>query len=85
MLYLEFSLVEKHEKALKKIGDRLKKLRIEHGHTSYENFAFEHDLPRMQYWRIENGKTNVTIKTLIKILDIYKIELKDFFSQIDNK
>ena len=49
--------------ALKRVaGDKLKDLRIEKGYSSYENFAVDNDLGRMQYWRLENGKTNLTIK-----------------------
>ena len=65
-----------------KIGLKLKHLRIEKGYTSYENFAFQNDIPRVQYWRIEKG-TNFTIKYLLKILEIHQISLKDFFSDFE--
>lgn len=64
-----------------KIGKRIKELRIEAGYSSYEFFAWEHGLPRVQYWRMEKG-TNFTIKSLIKVLDVHNLSLKDFFSQI---
>ncbi|MEE4196570.1 MAG: helix-turn-helix transcriptional regulator [Bacteroidales bacterium] len=67
------------EEILKKIGDKLRELRIQKGYSSYETFAFDNDLPRMQYWRIEKGETNVTIKSLLKILNIHNTTLKDFF------
>lgn len=67
------------EEILKKIGDKLRELRIQKGYSSYETFAFDNDLPRMQYWRIEKGETNVTIKSLLKILNIHNTSLKDFF------
>jgi hypothetical protein len=38
-----------------KISDKIKALRIKRGYTSYENFAYENDIPRLQYWRIEKG------------------------------
>lgn len=57
-------------------------MRIDAGFTSYESFANAKDLDRKQYWRIENG-ANITITTLIRILEIYKISLKDFFSDIE--
>lgn len=66
----------------KEIGNRLKALRINSGYSSYENFALEHDLSRMQYWRIEKGLTNITIRSLIKILNIHKVSLEDFFQDI---
>ena len=74
----------------KEIGDKLKHLRLKNGYSSYENFAVEHDLSRMQYWRIEKGLTNLTIRSLVKILNIHKVRLEDFFLrfhlyQIDGK
>ena len=67
------------EKILKEIGDRLKKLRIEKGYKSYESFAVDNDLSRMQYWRMETGISNITIKSLTRILRIYDITVEEFF------
>ena len=69
------------EKRVIKIAQKIKKLRIEKGYSSYENFAWDFDLPRMQYWRMEKG-TNFTINTLLKVLDVHKISLSEFFSDI---
>lgn len=68
------------KEGLKKIGSKLKELRIKKGFGSYEKFAIEYEISRMQYWRIEEGKTNITFRTLISILNIHDISLKDFFS-----
>ena len=67
------------EKILKEIGERFKKLRIAKGYTSYESFAVDNDLSRMQYWRMENGISNITIKSLTRILNIHNITIEDFF------
>jgi transcriptional regulator with XRE-family HTH domain len=67
---------------LLEIGKKLRELRIIKGYKSYESFAFDHDLPRMQYWRIENGKTNITIKSLMKVLSIHKLTIQEFFSKM---
>ncbi len=64
---------------LKQIGDKLKDLRINKGYSSYENFAIDNDLGRMQYWRLENGKTNLTMNSLLRILEIHDISLSEFF------
>ncbi len=64
---------------LVRIGNKLMQLRIKNGHKSYESFALENDLSRMQYWRIEKGKTNLTIKSLTRILDIHNITIEEFF------
>ena len=65
-----------------KIANKIKELRVEKGYTSHETFAWEHELNRVQYWRIEKG-SNITLKTLITILNIHNISLSDFFSDID--
>lgn len=61
-----------------KIADKIKALRIQKGYTSHENFAWDYDINRVQYWRIEKG-SNITIKTLLTILDIHGVSLSDFF------
>jgi transcriptional regulator with XRE-family HTH domain len=69
------------ELKINEISQKLKAIRLSKGYTSYETFAFENELNRVQYWRIESGK-NITLKTLIKVLDIHKISLKDFFEDL---
>lgn len=64
------------------ISDGIKQLRKDAGYSSYEDFAIQHDIDRKQYWRIENG-SNITIKTLIKILAMHKKDLPSFFSEIE--
>ncbi|MGZ3904378.1 MAG: helix-turn-helix domain-containing protein [Bacteroidia bacterium] len=66
----------------KEIGAGLKNLRIKNGYSSYENFAVEHGLSRMQYWRIEKGLTNLTIRSLITLLNIHKVSIEEFFLNI---
>ena len=68
----------KHEKRIQKIGERVRELRKAKGYTSYETFAFDHDIPRVQYGRLEKG-VNFRIATLMRILDIHKIALEEFF------
>lgn len=66
---------------INKISQKLKEIRLSKGYTSYETFAFENDLNRVKYWRIESGK-NITLKTLIKVLNIHKISLGEFFKNL---
>jgi predicted transcriptional regulator len=70
------------DKRVLQIADRIKQLRIEKGYISHEFFAWEHNIPRVQYWRMEKG-TNFTIRTLLRILDAHKITLEEFFKGID--
>lgn len=69
------------DERVQKIAKKIRQLRIEANYTSAESFAYEHEINRVQYWRVENG-TNLTLKTLLKILDIHKISLSDFFKEI---
>ncbi len=65
------------------IAKRIKTLRIEKGYSSHEFFAWEHEIPRVQYWRMEKG-TNFTIRTLLRILDAHNISLEDFFNDLND-
>ena len=69
------------QKTLEEIGQRLRELRKKKGYTSAESFAYDYDLPRVHYWRIERGKVNITIKSLHKLLSIHKISIEDFFNE----
>jgi len=62
------------------MAKELKRMRIEAGYTSYENFAVEHDLDRKHYWMMEKGH-NTTIKTLHKVLKIHNIKFSAFFEK----
>lgn len=65
------------------ISARLREMRKSKGYSSYETFALDNNLDRKQYWRVENG-ANITIKTLVKILDIHNKDLPGFFKGLDN-
>ncbi len=65
------------------VAEKLKKLRIEKGYTSYENFAIDKGIRRMQYWRMETG-TNFTFKSLLRILDAHNMSLSEFFEDFEN-
>ena len=67
---------------LKRVGRKLKELRKKKGYTSHEDFAFDHDIPRVQYWRLEKGQTNLTMKSLIKLLAIHKLSVEEFFQTL---
>lgn len=69
------------EPRIQKICDGIKTLRKEAGFTAYENFAFENNLSRISYGRMERG-ANITLLSLLKILDIHKISLSEFMLKI---
>jgi transcriptional regulator with XRE-family HTH domain len=62
-----------------RIGEKLRKLRKENGYTNYITFADENGLDKSQYWRLEAG-IGFNIKSLIRILDIHKVSLREFFA-----
>lgn len=64
------------------VGATLAELREKKGFKTIKEFAQKHDLPEIQYWRMEKGKSNITLKSLVKILAIHKISLQDFFCLI---
>lgn len=67
------------EEILREIGMKLRKVRIERGHTSYEKFCYEHGLSKVQYHNMEKGK-GYNITSLIRVLKIHDLTLKEFFS-----
>jgi len=69
------------EKELKKIGLRLKNLRKSNGYTSPDKFSYENNLNRSQYGKYEAGNANITISTLINILNCFGVSLSEFFNE----
>jgi hypothetical protein len=73
----------KSDKAFKNmlidVGTCLADLRIKKGYPTIKAFAERYDLPEIQYWRIEKGKANITLKSLSKILSIHRLSVHEFF------
>lgn len=69
------------EQELKKIGLRLKSLRKSKGYTSPDTFSYENNLNRSQYGKYEAGSANITIGTLINILNCFGVSLSQFFNE----
>tara|TARA_B110000263_G_C15246957_1_gene482180 strand:- start:36 stop:269 length:234 start_codon:yes stop_codon:yes gene_type:complete len=63
------------------IGAKIKQLRLDSGYKSYEVFAWDNKISRIQYWKMENG-TNCTLKSLYKVLDIHNIKMVEFFESL---
>ena len=84
MQFADFSgmkpLTKSEKKIIELMGKKLKELRKEKGYTSYETFAFDNEINRMQYWRMEKGLSNMSIATLLRVLEVHKMSLKDFFA-----
>lgn len=79
--YFMKKLEQLPDKRLKAIGSKLRQIRIEKGYGSYDFFAWENKLSRIQYLNMEQGK-NFTLKSLLKVLDIHGMTLSDFFEKL---
>jgi len=65
---------------LKKLGNRIKTLRIGAGHLNYEKFAYKNDIGRMLLRRAELGG-NIKYTSLLKIIRALGFSAKEFFSE----
>ena len=68
------------EKQLANFGNKLRELRIARGFSNYEQFAFEHNLPRAQYGRYEQGQ-DLRFSSLLKVLKALDVSLEEFFKE----
>lgn len=68
------------QEELDKLAQRIRQLRIKKGYTNYENFAFDHDIPRAQYGRYEKGE-DLRYSSLLKVIKALDISIGDFFSE----
>lgn len=68
------------EEVLQKLAKRIRELRIAKGYSSYEYFAYDHNISRAQYGRYEKGE-DLRFSTLAKIINAFGITMKDFFSE----
>lgn len=77
---MKSSAVIQDKKYLEKLGNRLKSLRKLKGFSNYEQFAYTYEIGRAQYGRYENG-ANISIKTLIKLIEIHGLTISEFFGE----
>ena len=64
---------------LEKIGNRIRYLRVNFTNMSQEEFAKKLGYDRAYLSRVESGKQNLTVESLIKICSGLNVSLKDFF------
>ncbi len=69
---------QSEKETIKKLGRRIKELRLEKGYTNYENFALDHDIHRAQYSKYEMGQ-NMKFLSLLKVLKGLDVSLSEFF------
>lgn len=75
---------EQHEihskEYLQKLGSRIKELRIKAGYSSYEFFAYDHNISRAQWGRYENGQ-DLKFSSLVKVVEAFNMTLSEFFKE----
>jgi len=69
------------DQIIQTIGNELKAMRIAAGYASYEQFAFDKRLSRIQYYKMERG-TNCTLKSLVKVLDAHEVDFHTFLNKL---
>ena len=67
----------------KRIGKKLRSIREAKGIKNYEKFAIQKEFSRSHYWNIENGDVNLTLKTLVRILNSLDVKVEDFFRELN--
>lgn len=81
--YMKAARTKDWQTISKFIGVGLSKLRKEKGFDTVKDFAVKYKLPEIQYWRMEKGKANLTLKSLSKVLNIHKKSFETFFCDLD--
>lgn len=67
-------MAKKNEKILKDLGKNIKKLRIEKK-LSTRQFAYTADIAHSAVARLEDGLSNPTLTTLLKIAEALEVDL----------
>ena len=70
------------EMFLVQVGEKLKKTRVAKGYSSYEHFAYEHEIGRAQYGKYERGTEDLRLSSLYKILNNMGLTFEEFFKGI---
>ncbi|MEI6143817.1 MAG: helix-turn-helix transcriptional regulator [Mariniphaga sp.] len=67
-----------------KFGLRIRELRKKNG-ISQEALAFKAGIDRTYMTSVENGKRNISIENIKRIIDALEISFQDFFTGLDIK
>ncbi|MEQ8472551.1 MAG: helix-turn-helix transcriptional regulator [Marinoscillum sp.] len=74
---------EEEEEIIKKLGKRIKELRLAKGYSNYENFAHDIDVHRAQYSKYEMGQ-NMKFLSLLKVVEGLGVSMEEFFKDWDS-
>lgn len=73
---------EEFDLFLTEVGKKLKSYREAAGYSSYEHFAYDHNIGRAQYGKYERGTEDMRLSSLFKLLDSMGITWSDFFKDM---
>ena len=65
---------------LQAVAERITEIRKQLGYTNYEYFAYEHNIPRAQYGRYEQGQ-DMRLSSFFKVLKALGVNPIEFFSE----
>lgn len=63
-----------------KLAKRIKDLRMKKGYTSFERFAYEHNIDRTQMGRYERGE-DLRFTNLMRVIQAFGMTPQEFFSE----
>jgi transcriptional regulator with XRE-family HTH domain len=69
---------KRYETFLKRVGANIRRIRNEKG-LSMEVLAHETEIEYRQIGRIERGEINTTIISLVRIAEVLKVDISQFF------
>lgn len=73
--------LDEYQSQYKKIGNRLKQLRLKAGFSAADKFAYEHEIHPAQYTRYERG-VDMRVSSLLKVLAAHNMTLQEFFKGV---
>lgn len=71
----------RNEQMLVKFGQRIKQLRAARN-MSQDDLAYACDVEKTQIYRIEGGKINTTLSTLVALAEAFGLSLKELFDGV---
>lgn len=76
----EVAVAQNPRATLKKIGDKMKRLRKENGYMNSDDFAYDNEINRSQYGKYEAGAKDMRISSLIKTVNSLGVTIEQFFA-----
>lgn len=73
-------MLNKTVKIAKRVGKRIRELRNIKG-PSQEALADLADFERAYFWKLENGKVNCTLETLVRVAEALEVDIAELFQK----